>query len=683
MLLTSSASGWVRTPDLAYNSPGNTTRNRFDLYTSNSGIRVGAPTIIHLHGGGYTSGDKTVDVQLCGQLADRGYNVCSMNYTLAVPGVSSSFPQTFRDVRAMVAWVRTTGVSWGLSPTVVVMGVSAGATIGLAAAYAPSTPEFDPPIPPPPGGYAVDATVGLFGRYDLVWDAQSFGSPASIVNYLGMAVTAPGGPARYAAAAARTHVGACSPPTKLIVGDADAVIPPGNTYRLAGALQAAGVLTIQQVVAGAGHGTGPLSSPTFLADSIAPAIPDLLAGALPLCGQAPPPNDSCVDAIAIHAGELLAGTTTGATMDGGSPCGRGDSRDVWYRFVAPATARYSFDTFETTGMSDTTLALFSACPPAGEPLACNDNAGGGGLSALSRIFVAGESVLVRVAGNDGATGILRVQVDAGTPANPPPVNDTCDTASRAVVGVNIGTTIGATEDDIGGVGPHGPCCPDDDLAVWFRFDAPSAAWYRFDTLGSFALPDTTLAVLGGCDGPILGCNDDASPTETASIVNATLSSGQRVYLRIAAPGRSEGSFALNVTLVQPVSEGACCENSSCAVTVDGQCSGQFLAGQACDPTPCGTGEFGSCCTGTSCALVAGSGACAGAYRGPSVPCGTSANPIACCRANFNHIGGVSIQDVFDFLAAYFAAAPPADVNGVGGVTVQDVFDFLGLYFVGC
>ncbi len=54
-----------------------------------------------------------------------------------------------------------------------------------------------------------------------------------------------------------------------------------------------------------------------------------------------------------------------------------------------------------------------------------------------------------------------------------------------------------------------------------------------------------------------------------------------------------------------------------------------------------------------------------------------------CLADFNEVGGVSVQDVFDYLAAYFAASPRADINGVGGVTVQDVFDYLVLYFAGC
>ncbi len=58
-----------------------------------------------------------------------------------------------------------------------------------------------------------------------------------------------------------------------------------------------------------------------------------------------------------------------------------------------------------------------------------------------------------------------------------------------------------------------------------------------------------------------------------------------------------------------------------------------------------------------------------------------ATPI--CLADFNTSGGLSVQDLFDFLGAYFAGDPRADISGAGGISVQDIFDFLGLYFSGC
>lgn len=54
-----------------------------------------------------------------------------------------------------------------------------------------------------------------------------------------------------------------------------------------------------------------------------------------------------------------------------------------------------------------------------------------------------------------------------------------------------------------------------------------------------------------------------------------------------------------------------------------------------------------------------------------------------CIADFNGVGGVTVQDIFDFLFAWFSVDPRADVNGQGGVTVQDVFDFLSAWFTNC
>jgi hypothetical protein len=54
-----------------------------------------------------------------------------------------------------------------------------------------------------------------------------------------------------------------------------------------------------------------------------------------------------------------------------------------------------------------------------------------------------------------------------------------------------------------------------------------------------------------------------------------------------------------------------------------------------------------------------------------------------CPGDFNTSGVVSVQDIFDFLAAYFAGDLTADINGTGGVSVQDIFDYLAAYFAAC
>jgi len=59
----------------------------------------------------------------------------------------------------------------------------------------------------------------------------------------------------------------------------------------------------------------------------------------------------------------------------------------------------------------------------------------------------------------------------------------------------------------------------------------------------------------------------------------------------------------------------------------------------------------------------------------------------CCEANYNKVGGITVQDLFDFLADWFAGSPYARVGGDGtgtAPTVQSLFDFLAAWFAtGC
>ncbi len=91
---------------------------------------------------------------------------------------------------------------------------------------------------------------------------------------------------------------------------------------------------------------------------------------------------------------------------------------------------------------------------------------------------------------------------------------------------------------------------------------------------------------------------------------------------------------------------------------------------------------GACCNGSSCS-VGSQASCTGVYQGNSTACGPVGNPTTCCPANFNGVNGLSVQDIFDFLNAWFAGAPAADFNHVGGLSVQDIFDFLNAWFAGC
>ena len=65
------------------------------------------------------------------------------------------------------------------------------------------------------------------------------------------------------------------------------------------------------------------------------------------------------------------------------------------------------------------------------------------------------------------------------------------------------------------------------------------------------------------------------------------------------------------------------------------------------------------------------------------------NPITCCPANFDHVGGVGVADLFGFLDAWFAefntSGPnlASDFDHDQSATVADLFGFLDAWFLGC
>ncbi|HMN42683.1 MAG TPA: GC-type dockerin domain-anchored protein [Phycisphaerales bacterium] len=83
--------------------------------------------------------------------------------------------------------------------------------------------------------------------------------------------------------------------------------------------------------------------------------------------------------------------------------------------------------------------------------------------------------------------------------------------------------------------------------------------------------------------------------------------------------------------------------------------------------------------------IADNGLIAGTVDGGSAPIAVLLTPVVtppACVPDFNHSGGLEVQDIFDFLNAWFAGDPAADVNG-HGLGVDDIFDFLNAWFAGC
>jgi acetyl esterase/lipase len=246
--------GVVAYTDLVYRRDGDH-RARLDIYARAGPVPArGRPAVLAIHGGGWRGGSKHDYGPMAGALVEHGYVVVAVDYRLSRPG-APSWPANRDDLRAAVRWVRGHAAAYGVDPNrIAVMGASAGGHLAALIATCPEGPS--------PGAAAspaisarVQAVIDFYGPSDL--SALAAGSPharPSLTLYLGGGPDAV--PDRYEAASPARHVTPDTPPTLLIHGADDWLVPLDQSRRLAAALHAAGVHHRLIVVEGARHGFG-------------------------------------------------------------------------------------------------------------------------------------------------------------------------------------------------------------------------------------------------------------------------------------------------------------------------------------------------------------------------------------------------------------------------------------------
>ncbi|MBL8898970.1 MAG: hypothetical protein JNM84_15120 [Planctomycetes bacterium] len=250
-----------------------------------------------------------------------------------------------------------------------------------------------------------------------------------------------------------------------------------------------------------------------------------------------PANDECAGAIGLLLGANAGYSNVLSTTSATTPACSLSANDVWFRFTAPSSADYRF---ETCGSSfDTVIGLYSGSCASLTSIACNDDACGFG-SSLTASLVRNTTYYLAVAGFNGATGNITVTVTGGIGY----ANDECAGALPLAVGVNAPyTTIGATTSTAPGAFSCGGGAND----AWHSFTAPCDGDWVFETCGSGF--DTVVQLYSGTCGALtsIQCNDDFCGLQ--SRVSAPgLTTGQTVYLRVGGFNGAQGAYLVRATL---------------------------------------------------------------------------------------------------------------------------------------
>ncbi|MEN8193893.1 MAG: alpha/beta hydrolase [Bacteroidota bacterium] len=127
--------------NVAYNNSANSMQ-KLDLYLQ--GTYVGEPiytkidstprsTLIYIHGGGWAVGDKQTSMNYFLHFLEKGWNVISVNYTLAKPGDNFKIiPTTVNDVMTAINWVVNNADKYNIDKSNIVLGgESAGGQLSM------------------------------------------------------------------------------------------------------------------------------------------------------------------------------------------------------------------------------------------------------------------------------------------------------------------------------------------------------------------------------------------------------------------------------------------------------------------------------------------------------------------------------------------------------------------------
>jgi uncharacterized repeat protein (TIGR03803 family) len=246
----------------------------------------------------------------------------------------------------------------------------------------------------------------------------------------------------------------------------------------------------------------------------------------------------------------ITGNNSGATKEPGEPdhAGNAGGSSVWFRWTAPATGQYSFNTAGSA--IDTLLAVYTGTNVSAlTPVASNDDSNTNLTSAVSVQAVAGTTYSIAVDGFDGETGAFVLNWGPEVrPVNDDFVNATSIAGSSgSVSGNNSGATQEAGEPDHAGE-PGG-------RSVWFRWTAPASGEYSFNTAGSVF--DTLLAVYTGASVnalTLVASNDQAGASFT-SAVSFSATNGTTYHVAVDGYAGQMGALLLNWALeVPPVND---------------------------------------------------------------------------------------------------------------------------------
>ena len=206
--------------DVPYGSDG---QQKMDVYLPAGRSTATTKVMIMIHGGAWSSGDKTDFNSYVDTIKKRqpDYAIFNINYRLST-GTTNTFPAQEMDVKAAVEFIATKLSEYHISQKFVLLGASAGGHLALLQGYKYSSPV------------KVKAIIDFFGPTDMTDlynnPASPLIPPAAVALIVGATPTS--NPTLYQQSSPINFVTAQSPPTIIFQGGVDPLVSPTQSITL-------------------------------------------------------------------------------------------------------------------------------------------------------------------------------------------------------------------------------------------------------------------------------------------------------------------------------------------------------------------------------------------------------------------------------------------------------------------
>ncbi len=308
-------------------------------------------------------------------------------------------------------------------------------------------------------------------------------------------------------------------------------------------------------------------------------------------------NDDCSDATAIACGDVVQGSTIGATPDATPECGLSSvGPGVWYEIDGiGADITVSTCNPGTDGDFDTELAIFSGSCGSLVCEASNTNAGVGScenprLSTVTFASESGETYYIYVTGAAGDEGDFELSVECD---EVPTTNDVCDGATPLTVGApGVCDPVDGNTEDATADGDFSCDSFGDNAGLWYSFVAPAGGIVNLQ-VEDLGPGNPEAALFDACGGTEVFC--DGSPD---SEVIAGLTPGATYYLIVWGDvSFGQGPFTVCVSEIAPLANDDVCDAEPLELGVEASFDNSTATAQAGEPNP-GAGTGSSSCNST-------------------------------------------------------------------------------------